>query len=168
MTVFTIKTLQEKIYLPGSGEYEVQLQKEGAQVEILGGWQSTGSEKLEVTLRIVHQAPHTISKTLLRAVARDRAQVMLNGTIVVEASASNTNAFLTENILLLSPQAVAHAIPNLEIHTDAVKCSHAATISPLPEPQLHYLQTRGLTRTQAEDLLISGFLLETLEDNSTE
>lgn len=157
-TIFEVREPDQSIWLEKPGNYEVHLVTAGAEVIIRGGWNLSESETAVVNLRIIHKAAYTRSETLLRAVARDRAQITLNGTIVVEASAPNTNAFLTENILLLSPTAVAHAVPNLEINTDAVKCSHAATISPIPEQQLFYLQSRGLTKKAAENLVIEGFL----------
>lgn len=150
----------QTIWLSAPGNYEVHLTHTGAEVKIRGGWSLRGKETAQLHLKIIHEAPHTRSETLLRAVARDQAQITLNGTIVVHSSAPNTNAFLTENILLLSPTAVAHAVPNLEISTDAVKCSHAATISPIPEQQIFYLQSRGLNRLEAEELITTGFLNE--------
>lgn len=157
-TVITVTKNHQVITLTESGEYEVRLEKEGSEVEIRGAWRVRKNDQLKIALRIVHAASHTHSRTLLRAVAQDTAQVTLNGTIVVEPGASQTNAFLTENILLLSPSAVAHAVPNLEIHTDEVKCSHAATVSPIPESQIFYLQSRGISRERAEDLVVDGFL----------
>lgn len=148
----------ETVRLEEGGRYEIHLVQEGAEVEILGGWNLREKESVAIDLKIVHRAPHTRSNTVLRAVARDHAHATLNGTIIVEPSAPNTNAFLTENILLLSPTAVAQAVPNLEIRTDAVKCSHAATVSPIPESQIFYLQSRGLTREKAEELIVAGFL----------
>lgn len=158
MKIFEISQPNETVRLTESGVYEVHLVAPGADVEILGGWNLKNKETVTVDLKIVHRAPHTRSNTVLRAVARDHAHATLNGTIIVEPSAPNTNAFLTENVLLLSPTAVAQAVPNLEIRTDAVKCSHAATVSPIPESQIFYLQSRGLTREKAEELIVAGFL----------
>lgn len=165
--IFEVTRENETIWLEQPGEYVVNLSQEGASVEIKGGWIVVDADKAILNLKIVHQAPHTHSNTLLRGVARDHAQITLNGTIVVEPSAPNTNAFLTENILLLSPTAVAHAVPNLQISTDAVKCSHAATISPIPESQLFYLQSRGLSRQRAEELIVEGFLQDTAKREET-
>jgi Fe-S cluster assembly protein SufD len=63
--------------------------------------------------------------------------------------------------LLLSDNAKAEAIPDLEILTDDVKCSHAASISRIPESQLFYLMSRGIPRSAAEDLIVNGFLENT-------
>ncbi len=150
-----------EVFLKESGQYEIIIDQEGSEVKIFGGWNLQQTEKIQIDLRIIHRAPHTRSETLLRGVARDTATVTLNGTIIVEETAPNTNAFLTENILILSPTAVAHAVPNLEISTDAVKCSHAATISAIPESQIFYLQSRGISQFDAEQLIVTGFLAPT-------
>jgi Fe-S cluster assembly protein SufD len=159
--VFTITTSEpQTIRLKESGEYRVEILAEGAQVRIRGGWETRGSENVKILLSIVHKARHTRSETLLRGVAHDRSKIELSGTIVIEKGAQDTNAFLTENILLLSDKAVAHAVPNLEIEANEVKCSHAATVAKIPEEHLFYLQSRGLERSEAQRLIIDGFLGE--------
>lgn len=161
MTEIVVQQLQQRIILSESGEYRVILPQEGSEVEIQGGWLTTGREQVDIKLEIIHRARHTRSQTLLRGVARDQSQITLSGTIIIEPGAQDTNAFLTENILLLSDQARAEAVPNLEIQANEVKCSHAATVARIPEEHLFYLMSRGLTETEAEDLVIEGFLAET-------
>lgn len=140
------------------GHYRIELAGEGVEVNIKGVFQAKEQETVEVQVQIAHLAQHTTSNTLLRGVASDQAQLKLIGTIKVEPSANQTNAFLTENILLLNEGARAEAIPNLEIQTDEVKCSHAATVSSIPEEQLFYLQSRGIDLKTAQDLIVTGFL----------
>ncbi|MCA9369371.1 SufD family Fe-S cluster assembly protein, partial [Candidatus Woesebacteria bacterium] len=64
----------------------------------------------------------------------------------------------TERVLLLSDTATAETVPDLEILTDDVKCSHAASVSRIPEEQIFYLQSRGIERSTAEDMIVEGFL----------
>lgn len=111
-----------------------------------------------MTVIIHHQAPHTRANTTLRGVARDRAQIRFVGRIIIDEACGDSNSFLTERILLLSDQAKAEAVPDLEIKTDDVKCSHAASISRIPEEHLFYLMSRGIPQLQAENLIIEGFL----------
>ena len=89
---------------------------------------------------------------------RDQSRIKLVGRIKIDPDCGQTHSFLTERILLLSDQATAETVPDLEIETDDVKCSHAASISHLPESQLFYLMSRGLDRHLAENLIIGGFL----------
>ncbi len=141
-----------------TGELEIILNKKGMELEIVGRFQTYGSEVKELNIRIVHRAPHTTANTTLKGVAWDTSQLKLSGTIIIEKSAQQTQSFLRENILLLSPEAKAEAIPNLEILANDVKCSHAATISNISEEQVFYLMSRGLTRKKAEEMIVDGFL----------
>ena len=140
------------------GELEIILDKKGMELEIVGIFQTRGSEIKELDIRIIHRAPHTVANTTLKGVAWDTSQLKLSGTIVIEKQAQQTQSFLRENILLLSPKAKAEAIPNLEILANDVKCSHAATISNISEEQVFYLMSRGLTRNKAEEIIVNGFL----------
>lgn len=153
-------TTDEKrsIHIETSGVYDIWLAGAGAEATVSGAFEASGSEKIAVTINIHHTAPHTRSTTLLKGVARDTAQVNFVGRIIVAEKCPDTNAFLTERILLLSDAAKAEAVPDLEILTDDVKCSHAASISHIPESQLFYLMSRGLSQRLAEELIVAGFL----------
>lgn len=141
-----------------TGELEIVLDKEGMELEIVGKFQTRSSEIMALNIRIIHRAPHTTANTTLKGVAWDSSQLKLSGIIVIEKLAQQTQSFLRENILLLSPHAKAEAIPNLEILANDVKCSHAATISNISEEQVFYLMSRGLTRKKAEEVIVEGFL----------
>ena len=65
---------------------------------------------------------------------------------------------MTERVLLLSDTATAETIPDLEIESYDVKCSHAASVSRINEEQLFYLMSRGISRVKAEDMVVVGFL----------
>lgn len=140
------------------GVYEIQLLGEGAEATISGIFNASGKEQKNITVIINHMAAHTRSNTTLKGVARDTAQVSFTGRIIVAEKCPDTNAFLTERILLLSDTAKAEAIPELEILTDDVKCSHAASISHIPEEQIFYLRSRGVPQAEAEQLIVEGFL----------
>jgi len=165
MTTFRYdqRDVSETLLLKESGAYRVEIAAAGVELQIRGGWQTRDTEDIQIKLDIVHQVGHTRSNTLLRGVAQDRSRISLSGTIIIEPGAQDTNAFLTENILLLSDQARAEAIPNLEILANEVKCSHAATVARIPEEHLFYLMSRGLKKEEAETLIIEGFLAEVWE-----
>ncbi len=146
------------IVIEEPGVYEIQLLGEGAHATISGIFAAAGKESKDITVIINHKAAHTRSNTTLKGVARDSSRVSFTGRIIVAENCPDTNAFLTERILLLSDQAKAEAIPELEILTDDVKCSHAASISHIPEEQLFYLRSRGVPQTEAEQLIVEGFL----------
>lgn len=154
---FTI-TGQEQHTLTESGEYIFNVTQPGAEVEIVGAFEANNSDRVEVEVIIHHQAPHTRATTVLKGVGRDTSQIKFTGRIIIDQDCGDTNSFLTERILLLSDDAKAETIPDLEIKTDDVKCSHAASISHIPEEHLFYLRSRGISRADAEAMIVEGFL----------
>jgi Fe-S cluster assembly protein SufD len=80
----------------------------------------------------------------------------------VHEGAQRTDAYQTNRNLLLSEEARADSLPNLEIEADDVRCSHGATVGQLDVEALFYLLSRGLSREQAERLVVMGFLGEVL------
>lgn len=141
-----------------SGTREIVLSNPGDEYEIYGKVLLDTDQKHELDLRIIHKAPHTKANTRIYGVLRGKSYVSISGTLVVTEQAPHTESFLTMKILLLDENSTAELVPNLEIHNNEVKCSHAATIAPPPEDQLFYLRARGLSESAAEELLTTAFL----------
>ena len=142
------------------GNYSFTLDKQGQELEIVGRFHLTGDQVSRWDIEIIHAAPNTSSKTDIKGVVDGSAQAFVNGTIKVLPSAKNTEAFLEERILLVSPDAKAEAVPNLEIETDEVHCSHAATVGKIDDEEVFYLQSRGLTKPKIKEMIVAGFLRE--------
>jgi Fe-S cluster assembly protein SufD len=83
--------------------------------------------------------------------------------IRVEKDAQKTNAYQENRNLLLSEQAHADSIPGLEILANDVRCTHGATLSQVDRDQLFYAMARGLTRADAERLIVRGFFQDILD-----
>lgn len=159
MKKYTIqKDSKQTIQITESGDYLIELVGQGAEVEILGAFLAEGKDKIDINITIHHKAKNTLANTTLRGVGRDESSIRFFGRIIIAKDCGMSNSFLTERVLLLSDKASAEAVPELEILTDDVKCSHAASISQIPESQLFYLMSRGIPKKQAEDLIIDGFL----------
>jgi Fe-S cluster assembly protein SufD len=140
------------------GIYLFEITKPGVELEIGGVFDVGDRDRAEVAVIIHHKAPHTRAETTLKGVARDHASLTFVGRIIIDEDCGDSHSFLTERILLLSDTAHAKAVPDLEIKTDDVSCSHAASISDIPEDHIFYLMTRGITRQQAEEMIVEGFL----------
>ena len=102
-------------------------------------------------------APHSYSNEFYRGILDDRSHGVFNGKIFVRKEAQKTNAFQTNNNLLLSDDAKINTKPQLEIWADDVKCSHGATTGQLDEEALFYLKARGIGDTAARALLLRAF-----------
>ena len=154
----TIKVNQhERINFEPNQDLEVVLAGIGAKIEIEGVWQGKGEEQFSGNLRIVHKAPETVSKVNIRGVMFDKSQANLDGLIRIEKGAKGADGFLRADFLLFD-EAKARPLPYLEILENEVKAGHAATVTRVDDEQLFYLQSRGLTKSQAEKTIVEGFL----------
>jgi Fe-S cluster assembly protein SufD len=135
----------------------------GAEVGFVGVAVADGTRHLDHHTAHDHAAPDARSDIRLRVVLRGKARSVYTGRIRVETSAVNTDAYQENRNLILDPAAKTESIPELEILTDAVKCSHGATMGPVDPEQIHYLMSRGIPREAAERLIVAGFVEPALE-----
>jgi len=111
-----------------------------------------------------HDAPNTTSNLLFKGVVDDASRAIYTGLIRVGEGAPGTRAYQTNQNLKLGEDSWAESVPNLEIETNDVKCSHASTVGPIDELQRFYLETRGVPPEAAEQLIIAGFFDEVIAD----
>jgi len=110
----------------------------------------------------LHHAPRTHSRQTARAIAGDTSRVIFNSKVVVDVGAAHAESQQSSRGLLLSPQAEIDTRPQLEIHTDEVKCAHGATTGRLDPNMLFYMLSRGIDRATAQSLLVYAFLADVL------
>jgi len=109
---------------------------------------------------IEHAAPDATSEQIFRGIAAQRARVAFNGKVTVREGAHGTDSRQSLRGLLAGPEAEIDVRPQLEIHTDDVRCSHGATAGKLDDAVLFYLLSRGLEPDTAQQLLKWAFLAD--------
>src|SRR5437016_14429840 len=151
----------------GSRKGKIRIQNDlagpGATSRVTGAYFADGTQHLDYDTFQEHIAPHTTSDFAFKGALRDRASVVWRGMIRVERDAQRTNAYQENRNLLLSEQAHADSIPGLEILANDVRCTHGATLSQVDRDQLFYAMARGLTRQDAERLIVRGFFQDILD-----
>ncbi|MCI3925175.1 Fe-S cluster assembly protein SufD [Paenibacillus sp. TRM 82003] len=123
-----------------------------------------GQQKLNYTTRAVHFGKSSASDMITRAVMRDEATAIINGITKIEHGATKSDGQQTERVLMLSPKARGDANPILLIDEDDVTAGHAASVGQVNVEQVYYLMSRGISRTEAERLIIYGFLYPVIEE----
>lgn len=136
----------------------IVLAGQGASVDVFGLFLGHADAALQLTLDTIHAAPQTRSTTLFKGALAGKSVFDINGVIRMTKVAHGADAYLEERALLLSPDALATAIPSLEIEANDVKCRHAAAAGPVDPDTLLYLRSRGLSVADAEAMLVRGFL----------
>src|SRR5690606_14415087 len=135
----------------------------GAESNMLGLYFGDGDQHFDHNTSQDHVAPAARSDLLYKGALDGASRSVFRGVIRVFKGAQQTDAYQTNRNLLLSDRARADSLPNLEINADDVKCSHGATVGQLDEDTLFYLMSRGLSRGQAERLVVTGFLGEVMQ-----
>jgi len=134
----------------------------GANSDMLGLYFGDGTQHFDHNTSQDHLAPNTSSDLLYKGALDNESRSVFRGIIRVHPKAQKTDAYQTNRNLILSDDARADSLPNLEIEADDVRCSHGATVGQLDAESRFYLMSRGLTREQAERLVVMGFLGEVL------
>jgi Fe-S cluster assembly protein SufD len=144
----------------GKIRIENDLAGQGATSRVTGAYFADGSQHLDYDTLQKHLAPNTTSDFAFKGALRDKATAVWRGMIRVEKDAQKTNAYQENRNLLLSKEAHADSIPGLEIEANDVRCTHGATVSQVDRDELFYCMARGLSRGEAERLIVRGFYQE--------
>jgi Fe-S cluster assembly protein SufD len=135
----------------------------GATSRVTGAYFLDGTQHLDYDTFQEHIAPNTTSDFAFKGALSGKARAVVRGMIRVEEGAQKTNAYQENRNLLLSKTAHADSIPGLEILANDVRCTHGATLGQVDREQIFYLMTRGLSRSEAERLIVGGFFQDVLD-----
>ena len=151
----------------GSKKGKIRIQNDladqGATSRVTGAYFADGDQHLDYDTFQEHLAPNTESDFAFKGALREHATAVWRGMIRVEKDAQKTNAYQENRNLLLSDTAHADSIPGLEIMANDVRCTHGATLGRVDREELFYLMARGLSREQAERLIVRGFFQDVLD-----
>jgi Fe-S cluster assembly protein SufD len=151
----------------GSKKGKVRIQNdlagEGATSRVTGAYFTDGNQHLDYDTFQEHIAPNTTSDFAFKGALRDTSTAVWRGMIRVEKDAQKTNAYQENRNLMLSPTTHAVPIPGLEILANDVRFTHGATLGQVDREQLFYLMARGLSRSEAERLIVRGFFQDVLD-----
>ncbi len=128
-----------------------------------GVYALNGKSHLDNHTCVDHMKRNSISNEHYKGIMDGNSNGVFNGKIFVWKEAQKSNAFQSNNNILLSDKAKINTKPQLEIWADDVKCSHGCTTGQLDENAIFYLQSRGIKREKAISILIKAFFSEITE-----
>jgi len=144
-------------------DYQINHRGQGAELNLQGVYLPRNNQVVDYHSNVQHWVPHCTTSEVFRGIIADSAQAIFNGRIYIHKDAQKTLAELSNKNLLTSNKAEVNTKPELEIYADDVKCAHGATVSQLNATALYYLQSRGVSRTEAEVMMSFGFINELLQ-----
>ncbi len=141
----------------------VTMADEHCESHMYGLYLSDKNQHVDNFTFIDHAKANCQSNELFKGVMDDAATAAFTGCVLVRKDAQKTNAYQSNNNLLLTESAKINSRPQLEIYADDVKCSHGATVGQLDDEAMFYLRARGISEPEARILLMYAFAYEVLE-----
>jgi len=135
----------------------------GNEAHMYGLYLLKGNSHVDNHTLVDNRMPNCFSNELYKGVMDERSTGVFSGKIFVRPDAQKTNAYQTNNNILLSDNATVNTKPQLEIFADDVKCSHGCTVGRLDEEALFYLRARGISKEHAQAMLLKAFAESILE-----
>ncbi len=116
------------------------------------------NQSYDLASNLIHNAPSTVGRVLEKSVLKDTAKSLFKGMIRIEKDAHHAESYLSGHSILLDKGAKSDSIPGLEIFTNDVKATHSASVAQMDEEQIFYLATRCLSKSDAQKIIVEGFL----------
>ena len=147
---------------------EVDLNQTGGETRINTLNLTKNNEHVDNNILINHNSEHCTSFQNVRNILQNKSTCVFNGKVIVADGAQKTDSNQSNKNLLLSKEATAHSTPQLEIYADDVQCGHGSTTGALDKDSIFYLQTRGIRKEQATQILIKAFAHEVIKQFSND
>lgn len=146
----------------------INLEDENCEGHMYGLFLLDKKSHVDNNTSVDHKMPNSYSNELYKGILDEKSTGVFNGKIYVRQDAQKTNAFQSNNNILLSEDATLHTKPQLEIWADDVKCSHGCTSGQLDEDAIFYLRARGINERNAKAMILNAFAAETMEQVKVE
>ena len=141
----------------------IELKDKNCYANMYGFYALKNNSHVDNHTSVDHIDENSISNEHYKGIMDGSSNGVFNGKIFVRKEAQKTNAFQSNNNILLSDNAKVNTKPQLEIWADDVKCSHGCTVGQLDEEALFYLMSRGIAKNKAISILLGAFFDEILE-----
>ncbi len=136
----------------------VYLYGKGARGEVLSIAFAGRGQHQDAGAKMLHFAPHTSSRIVSKSVSRAGGRTSYRGLAQVFPGAKDSSVFVSCDALILDEQSRSDTYPYMKIKENDVTIQHEATVEKLGEEKLFYLTSKGIKRSDAEGLLVNGFI----------
>ena len=155
--------------LQTKGDLRYYLEGRGANLHVNGSILSEDKQHNDHHVEIMHEEPETFSRLKWHSTCDGKSKTIGTGMLRIAQGAKGSDSAQVFNNLLLSKDAEADSIPELEVlENEVVGCGHGTASGPVDDEQLFYLQTRGFSQSGAHGVLIAAFLNATLKEMGSE
>ena len=121
---------------------------------------TNGHMQADTGTKMVHIGKNTRSSIISKGISADYASNTYRGQVKVGKNATNARNYSQCDSMLVGDKSSAHTFPYIETANNSVQIEHEASTSKISEEQLFYFESRGISRENAIEAVISGFCKE--------
>jgi len=136
----------------------VWLMGRGARGEVLSVAFAGDGQHQDAGAKMVHHAPDTSSTIVSKSVSQGQGRTSYRGLVDIAEGAHRVKSNVVCDALLLDETARSDTYPYMNIAEEDAQISHEASVSRIGEEQLFYLQSRGVAETEAQAMIVRGFI----------
>jgi len=132
---------------------------ENAKVSVIARYETQKKQIKECNISVFLYGKNQTAHLDIRGVSEDFSLLSFNGGGIVTKKSEQCSVVIVQKIYLFSEKAKAKATPVLRVETDNIlSASHSASIAPFSDNLFFYMETRGITKIDAQNLLRIGLL----------
>ncbi|HKF75411.1 MAG TPA: Fe-S cluster assembly protein SufB [Candidatus Dormibacteraeota bacterium] len=136
----------------------VFLMEPGAKGDVLSVAFAGRGQHQDAGGKMVHVAPHTTSTITSKSISKAGGRTSYRGLVKVHPGCHDVKSFVKCDALLLDQDSISDTYPYIECDEPQVNIGHEATVSKVSDEQLFYLQSRGIPQSEAETMIVNGFI----------
>jgi len=125
---------------------------------------TNGRQQADTGTKMIHLGKNTRSRVISKGISAGNSSNTYRGLVSAHAKATGARNFTQCDSLLIGKTCAAHTVPYVEARNASAKFEHEATTTRLSDDQLFYVMQRGLSREEAVQLLVNGFVREVLQE----
>jgi Fe-S cluster assembly protein SufB len=170
--VFNLVTKRASVYADATMEWvdgnlgsqitmkypSVYLMEPGAKGDVLSVAFAGKGQHQDAGGKMIHVAPNTTSTITSKSISKNGGRTSYRGHIKVYPGANNCKSFVKCDALLLDDESRSDTYPYNDVDAENVTLGHEATVSKVSDEQLFYLMSRGITQSEAETMIVNGFI----------
>ena len=136
----------------------VYLDGEGARGTMLSIAFANAGQHQDTGAKMIHNAPHTSSSIVSKSIAKGGGKVDYRGQVTFNKNSKKSVSHIECDTIIMDDLSASDTIPFNEIHNSQVALEHEAKVSKISEEQLYYLMSRGLSESEATEMIVMGFV----------
>jgi Fe-S cluster assembly protein SufB len=136
----------------------IYLRGRGATADIISVAVAGRGQHQDTGAKAIHLAPDTKSRIVSKSVSKDGGRATYRGSLRIAPGATGVVASVRCDALMLDDESRSDTYPYIDVQEDDTTMTHEATVGKISADQIFYLQSRGLTENEAQNLVVQGFL----------